>query len=108
MNAAALLASLVRLGVVLHADGDALEYDGPASVLTDTTLATITAHKAELMELLTTARRAAPPKPVPSRDRWASCASAVFPYRASTMPPVWKNVTCSLLALDGCQPKPCS
>jgi hypothetical protein len=52
MTAAALLYDLRQAGVTIRIEGDALDCDGPADVLTDGALATIKARKPELIALL--------------------------------------------------------
>lgn len=49
---AALLADLRRRGVRIEPDGDALDIEGPESVITDALLADVRAHKPALLRLL--------------------------------------------------------
>ena len=58
MSTAAVLERMTALGVVLTADGDALEVDAPTDVLTDADWAALAAHKPRLLALL--ARSAQP------------------------------------------------
>lgn len=52
MTAQALIFDLATAGVILSADGDRLDIDGPDAVLTDDLLAMLKARKAELLDLL--------------------------------------------------------
>src|SRR5262245_44232520 len=56
MTAQSILRDLAPHGVILTATGDRLDVDGPGEVLTDELLATLRAHKAALLELLTSGR----------------------------------------------------
>jgi TubC N-terminal docking domain len=64
VTAAQLLGELRAAGVILTAAGGKLRYGGPSGVLTDEMLATIGAHKAELLALL--AREVATKPDVPT------------------------------------------
>jgi hypothetical protein len=52
MTAQSLLHDLAERGVILSANGDRLEVDGPDPALTDELLETLRARKAELLDLL--------------------------------------------------------
>jgi hypothetical protein len=86
MNAQDLLHDLATRGVILSSDGDHLDVDGPADVLTDEMIATLKAHKSELLELLAPSKTTERPRPgsfarpmpvrgarMPSGCLWESC-----------------------------------
>jgi TubC N-terminal docking domain len=53
MTATAFIEELSRLGVRLHAEGNRLRYRGPAEVLTSELRERLSAHKPELLRVLT-------------------------------------------------------
>lgn len=73
MSAAALLARLDATGVVLRFDGDTLDVDAPAGVLSEADLAAIAAEKRVLFELLMAPRQSAGP--------CVDCGVPLPPYR---------------------------
>jgi len=79
MTALDLLAMLDRAGVVLSAKGDRLAYDAPSGVMTADLVATVKAHKAELLALLDTRRRI------------AEQLAQLVPYRTPDGRRIWVN-----------------
>jgi len=77
---------LTAHGVILSSDGNHIDVEGPADVLTDELIDTLIARKAELLELLTPSKTTERPRPgsfarpmpargtrMPSGCLWESC-----------------------------------